>query len=968
LKLVTGPANSGKAGEIMRAYRARLAEEPILVVPALRDVDHTLRELAAAGAVLGANVVRFARLFEIVAERCDGAPVRRASRLQREAIAEEAVASMRLRRLARSARGAGFPRAVIRFVAELERAMVEPQELERALERWGRARGRAAEAAAIYRRYRERLDAAGLIDAELFAWRALAALRARPDRFGATPVFLYGFDDFTPIELGTIETLATAAAAPVALSLPYERGRAAFKAIAPLFERLATVADEHVELEPTTDHYRPEARAPLAHIERSLYGADPRRAAADGAVTLLSAGGARAEVELVAANVLRLLRAGTAAGDVAVVFRDPARYASLVEQVFGAYGIPFSLERRVPLAHTALGRGLLALLRCAAPGAEAADLIAYLRTPGLLEYPRLADRLEADARRAGAHTVAEARALWEERRAWRLDEIDRLRRARAGEPLLLELDRELDRLLARAYRRAAPVFSQTQADDPRVVETVHSAVRELHRLVGAGGRALDARGLHDKLARLQVEFGERARPDRVQVATPEAVRARRFDAVFVCGLQAGEFPRAEPADPFLPDDDRRAIAAAGGLVLPAREATADRERHLFYVCASRAERALYLSFRFADEQGNPQVPSFLIEEVTDLFDESLPAGARRRSLSDVTWPLADAPTEAEWRRSLALAAGGGDEPEPTGLSHPNRLAELQGERGYSAGALETFADCPVKWLVDRVLRPDELEPDPEPLVRGSYAHAVLEQTYRRLREETGSARVTHANLERTERLLIETLADNRRRFRISPREARFRTATRRLEFDLLRHLRREADSDGDFEPRELELSFGLADDGHPPLRLEPEGVSIRGRVDRVDVHDGEAVVLDYKSGKRVYPVARWEHDNRLQVALYMLAVRELLGLDPVGGLYVPLAGADARPRGLVRSDRADALGRACVRTDMREGDEFERELHAARARVCELADRMRAGDVRPCPDTCAWNGGCSYPSICRVER
>jgi hypothetical protein len=97
-------------------------------------------------------------------------------------------------------------------------------------------------------------------------------------------------------------------------------------------------------------------------------------------------------------------------------------------------------------------------------------------------------------------------------------------------------------------------------------------------------------------------------------------------------------------------------------------------------------------------------------------------------------------------------------------------------------------------------------------------------------------------------------------------------------------------------------------------------------------------------------------------------VRELLDLDPVAALYVPLAGAAARPRGLVRADAADSLGTECVRTDVRAEPDFVGELDAARARVRELAARMRAGDVRPCPDSCAWNGGCSHPSICRVER
>ena len=38
LTLVTGPANAAKAGEVLGGLRARLEEEPILVVPALRTV------------------------------------------------------------------------------------------------------------------------------------------------------------------------------------------------------------------------------------------------------------------------------------------------------------------------------------------------------------------------------------------------------------------------------------------------------------------------------------------------------------------------------------------------------------------------------------------------------------------------------------------------------------------------------------------------------------------------------------------------------------------------------------------------------------------------------------------------------------------------------------------------------------------------------------------------------------------
>jgi ATP-dependent helicase/DNAse subunit B len=461
-----------------------------------------------------------------------------------------------------------------------------------------------------------------------------------------------------------------------------------------------------------------------------------------------------------------------------------------------------------------------------------------------------------------------------------------------------------------------------------------------------------------------VQLGEGPRPDRVQVAAPEAVRARRFQAVFVCGLQEGEFPRGEPAEPFLSDDDRRAITAASGLRLAPRGDRLDRERHLFYVCCSRAERSLALSSRFADEQGAPQVQSFLLEEVRDLFGERLETV--RRSLSDVTWPLEEAPTPAEWQRALALAANGAEPERPDGLHDPGVLAMLAERSVFSASALEAFADCPVKWLVDKLLDPFELEPEPEPLVRGSYAHAVLEATYSRLRDRTGSAKVTPGSLAAAEEILLETMREKQPEFRISPKETRFRTAVRRLEFDLLSHLRREAGRGGSFEPAALELGFGMPDSELPALELD-DGVSVRGKIDRVDTWNGYALVSDYKSGRKGYPVARWEADRRMQAALYMLAVRELRGLEPAGGVYVPLADRKGKPRGLLLDEVADELGEGYAGNDRRDAEGVREELDRARERVREIAGRIRTGDVRPCPDTCAWNGGCSYPSICREE-
>ncbi|MCW2954756.1 MAG: ATP-dependent nuclease subunit B-like protein, partial [Conexibacter sp.] len=436
LTLVIGPANSAKAGAVLGAFRTRLRHDPWLVVPTAADVAYYERELAGDGARAAGRVATFGGFVREVAQRA-GYGARTIGSLGRERLVADAIAATPLDTLAPAAASRGFLHAAGAFLAELERTLVTPQRLIVALRAWPQAPAAAHEIAAVYAAYTRSLERLGRVDRDLFAWRALDALRAAPGAWGTTPVFLYGFDDLTPLERDAVETLARVAGADVTVSLTYERGRSAFAGRAGTAEDLRQIADDVVELPPLAEHYDPPARAALHALERGLFepseGADAAGEPAGDAVRLLVAGGERAEIELIGAELLRLLtdpHAPVPGDQIAVVLRSPARAAALIEQVFGAYGIPYALDRRVPLAHTALGRGLLALARCALlpERATAQDLIVYLRTPGRLERLELADRLELAVRRGAIADVAGARDAWESAPGgWPLRELDRLR-------------------------------------------------------------------------------------------------------------------------------------------------------------------------------------------------------------------------------------------------------------------------------------------------------------------------------------------------------------------------------------------------------------------------------------------------------------------------------------------------------------------------------------------------------------
>ncbi len=406
----------------------------------------------------------------------------------------------------------------------------------------------------------------------------------------------------------------------------------------------------------------------------------------------------------------------------------------------------------------------------------------------------LADALEVRVRRGELRSARAARTAWESRLGGPpLDALDALAAAAAegAEPLLRALEAEADAIWTAPHVRRAAVLAAEDLADARVASDLRAAAAELRGLAAADAGLLGgAQDVLDALGAVEVREpssiagaalgtpagavyaaengrpagagGSAASPAGVLLADPLAIRARRFRAVFVCGLQDGEFPRRPVPEPFLSDEDRRGLMAAAGLRLPLHEDVLDRERSLFYAAVSRPEDVLFLSWRSSDEEGEPLAPSAFLDDVRALFTDELWEERGTRLLADVTWAPRDAPTPHELRRAYAAAAGAA-EPAPLGAPATRAVLELLAAReAEPARGLESFAGCGVRWLVEHMLRPGRTEPDPEPMWRGALAHSVLERTLELLRERTGSARIVPERLDAALEALSDVLAERAR--------------------------------------------------------------------------------------------------------------------------------------------------------------------------------------------------------------
>ena len=120
--------------------------------------------------------------------------------------------------------------------------------------------------------------------------------------------------------------------------------------------------------------------------------------------------------------------------------------------------------------------------------------------------------------------------------------------------------------------------------------------------------------------------------------------------------------------------------------------------------------------------------------------------------------------------------------------------------------------------------------------------------------------------------------------------------------------------------------------------------------------------------RRAHSARRIESELHLQIPLYMLVLRDLVGIEPLGGIYRALAG-EGQARGLLRAEsRADGVP-GYSRNDYVEEEAFWGQIEKAQEHARGVVERIRAGDVRhdpkggfPCP---TW---CDLWSMCRVKR
>lgn len=972
LALLVGPANAGKVAQLLGRYLEALPDEPFLVVPNRVEVDRVERELIGrAGALLGGWIGTFDDLFHFIARTAGERPSRPLGEAARRLLLQQLVRSAGLRELAPSAGTAGFADVLGETLTELESSLVEPEALP------------AGELRTLFGAYRAELDRLAYDPPERMRRRAVELLRGSFEAWSGAPLFAYGFEDLTGVQWALVEALS--GRAEVTLSLPYEPGRVAFRALEPIATDLTRLAQGRIEQLPAREWYDSPV---LAYLERALFGRPDGRPALDGSLRFLEAAGTRSALELVGDETLSLLHQGVSAESIALVVPAIDRWRMPIETSFGALGIPVAVEGFVRFGRTPFGHALLSLARFVWLDGSRRDLFGFLRSP----YSGLArarvdfveGRLRGRAVSVSGRVEEEATRLL----GHPLPLVGELRGSDPLEGLLLTGAR----LLRNAYGLETPPDGEQAQTDLRAREALVTAVHEL-REWREGGNDVTAQSAVAALERAQIRLAAPSEQGCVYVLDLLQARTRRFDAVFLLGLEEGVFPRRGGEASLLTREQRVELEASGDAVRLVRPDGVDRDRSLFYTACTRAWKQLALVREAATDDGRPLEPSPFYDEVRSLFAPSdVELWTRRRPLSALSWELERAPTERErLRATAALAAEDPDAARslarangwerrieralaafsrPTRLVHPAVIQTLREAPRFSVTELEQFGDCSSMWLLERVVDPREIDAEVDARLRGSVAHQALYRFYSGLPRRLGVDKPEPDRLDDALIFLRECLTEAMAsQVRMDLEEVERLELEGLLARDLEEFVRMEVELALPLVPRHFELSFG-SDSSPVELKrgIDLGGFVVSGKIDRVDVDpfSTRGLVQDYKSGRVAHSAVEISKERRLQIPLYVLALRDLVGVEPLGGLYRALAGTRAA-RGMLRQAEIEPIDGLSPR-DFLDEPSFWAQVEEAKEQAQRVVGRIRVGDVGHDPRGGSCPSWCDLWPMCRVAR
>ncbi len=750
-------------------------------------------------------------------------------------------------------------------------------------------------------------------------------------------------------------------------------------------------AEKNVEIgEPLRLTARPRFNAPaLGHLEhgfvhehsgrgdrssRNASGVDSP--VSQSAVQRIVAASRTGEVDEVSREIRSLLRQGYRLRQIALLVRNLDSYHTLISASFGEHDIPFFVDRRRAATHHPLIEFLRAAFRIAIYFWPHDSVMALIKS-GLAGLTLdQADELENYALEHRVHGMRwEETEPWKAQRRWTrgqqeteqsietpaVDAIETLRRSlldklgpfvqvvRTGAaPTVREIavaifalfeHFDIRKTLAKWMNEAASALPSGTAsaveerdEHEQVWANVSDLFDEMVELLG--DQRLPADEFVEILEAGLEQFDLALTPptvDQVLVGQVDRTICPPVRAVFVLGLNEGEFPASGRHSTMFSDGERRELYRRK------LELENDQRRRLLdesllgYIALTRSSERLIVTRSQTDGAGRPTRPSIFWNRVEKLLPHApliVADGACEKEVDRISTPRQLISGLMRWaRRAQENDAGEWPALYQRFAETSNNNKEIERLRGLAWPALtcsnvaklndniarslfrnplkatirqlETFAACPFQHFARHGL---ELRPradqDVTPADLGQLYHRVLETLVRQAMTEASPEDPLPISPEMIREAAMDVGKALRSEVMLSNARSQYLLERAQRTIAQVVQAQREAMTRNRFRPIRAGTEFG-DDSPIPAIAIKSSQgneAHLSGKIDRIDALPGgkDAIALDYRLSAGPLSLQETYHGLSLQLLVYLLVLEAnghaIAGkaLTPVAAFYVQL--------------------------------------------------------------------------------
>lgn len=692
----------------------------------------------------------------------------------------------------------------------------------------------------------------------------------------------------------------------------------------------------------------------LKHLEENFY-AVPYKTYKEKQknINMFLANNQYTEIEHIAAEIVKLVRnENYRYKDISVITKNLNLYSSLIKVIFDNYNIPVFIDEKKELSENILVKFLIAVLEICNKNWSYEAVFNYLKTGFVKIDKEEIFKLENYCIRWGIKG-----------NKWYKEDWNYVGKDEYTEEELARLN-ELRRMIVTPIRKLQEKARKDNSfinltkilyeflEEMKIEEVITSKIEKLEEkgfIEIANEYESSFKVLIELFDEIVLVFGEEktnfdkymsilkiglkntglgkipATQDQVIVGDVSRSRSHKVRAVFIIGINDGEFPSIYKDEGFFNDKDREYLKAQGFDLANGSLENLYEENFNIYKAFTIAEEKLFLSYASSDNEGRTLRPSILItklkkiypnlKETSDIitqekeiittnntFDnliEKLNSYQEGEEIEDIWFDvLKYYENNPLWKGRLLKSLEGIKYTNVPEKIKPEFIKKLYGETLHTTiSRLERYRSCPFSFYLEYGLKLKEKKSlKLQPIDTGSFMHEVIDEFF----EEVADKKISIKELEKEEiekivKQIIEEKLNLKANY-IFKSIPKFMVLTNRLcrlvTLSIVYIVQGLQATDFEVVGNEIEFKNGKE---YKPIEITTEDgrkVEITGKIDRIDLAKDETGkyirIIDYKSSAKDINLNEVLAGLQLQLITYLDAVCEEKDVIPAGVLYFGL--------------------------------------------------------------------------------